>query len=72
MTFPPPGKLALPPGFVQTRLVSGLTGATAMAVARDGRVFVCEQTGALRVVKGGKLLPQPFATFAVTLTRSRA
>ena len=65
MTFPPPGKLSLPPGFVQIQLVSGLTGATAMAIARDGRVFVCEQTGTLRVVKEGKLLPRPFATFQV-------
>src|SRR5262249_32928398 len=65
MTFPPPGKLALPPEFVQTRVVSGLTGATAMAIAGDGRVFVCEQTGALRVVKEGKLLEQPFSTFPV-------
>ena len=31
----------------------GLTGATAMAIAADGRVFVCEQTGTLRVVKDG-------------------
>ena len=36
-----------------------MTGATAMAVAPDGRIFVCEQTGALRVIKGGHLLAEP-------------
>jgi uncharacterized repeat protein (TIGR03806 family) len=31
-----------------------------MAVAPDGRVFVCEQTGSVRVVKDGTLLERPF------------
>ena len=50
----------LPPGFTWAEIASGITGATAMAVAPDGRVFVCEQTGTLRVVKDGKLLDRPF------------
>jgi uncharacterized repeat protein (TIGR03806 family) len=50
----------LPRGFSWTEVASGITGATALAVAPDGRVFVCEQTGALRVVKDGKLLERPF------------
>jgi uncharacterized repeat protein (TIGR03806 family) len=50
----------LPTGFSWTEVASGFTGATAMAVAPDGRVFVCEQTGSLRVVKDGKLLERPF------------
>ncbi len=50
----------LPPGFAWSEVASGITGATAMAVAPDGRVFVCEQTGALRVVKDGTLLERPF------------
>jgi glucose/arabinose dehydrogenase len=33
-----------------------------MAIAPDGRVFVCEQGGALRVVRRGRLLPRPFWT----------
>ena len=36
-----------------------------MAVAPDGRIFVCEQTGTLRVVKDGTLLPEPFVTLDV-------
>jgi putative heme-binding domain-containing protein len=59
------GPVALPPGFTRLRVASGITGATAMEVAPDGRVFVCEQTGALRVVKDGALLAEPFVTVNV-------
>ncbi len=50
----------LPPGFSWSEAASGITGATALAVAPDRRVFVCEQTGTLRVVKDGRLLETPF------------
>lgn len=59
------GPLTLPPGFKAEVVATGLTGATAMEVAGDGRIFVCEQTGALRVIKNGKLLPQPFVKLSV-------
>jgi putative heme-binding domain-containing protein len=59
------GPTALPPSFSSERVASGITGATAMAIAPDGRIFVCEQTGALRVVKCGTLLPQPFVSVEV-------
>ena len=59
------GPVKLPPGFELSKVVGGLTAATALAVAPDGRVFLCEQTGALRVIKGGRLLPEPFLTLAV-------
>ena len=36
-----------------------------MEIAPDGRIFVCEQTGRLRVIKNGVLLPTPFVTLAV-------
>src|SRR5947209_1846255 len=55
----------LPEGFVETVVVSGLNGATAMDVAPDGRVFVCEQGGTLRVVKDGELLAEPFVALKV-------
>ncbi len=55
----------LPHGFVETAIVSGINGATAMDFAPDGRLFVCEQTGALRVVKNDVLLPVPFLTVKV-------
>jgi putative heme-binding domain-containing protein len=59
------GPVKLPRGFELDKVGGGLTAATALAVAPDGRVFVCEQTGALRVIKGGQLRPEPFLTLAV-------
>jgi putative heme-binding domain-containing protein len=65
------GPLTLPAGFRAEVVAGGLSGATALEVAPDGRIFVCEQTGALRVVKGGKLLPEPFVTLPVDATWER-
>jgi glucose/arabinose dehydrogenase len=45
--------------------VAGLTNATAFAQAPDGRFFVAQQGGALRVVKNGSLLATPFHSFSV-------
>lgn len=55
----------LPPGFVETRIVTGLSSPTAMALAPDGRFFVCEQGGSLRVIKNGALLTTPFVALTV-------
>lgn len=55
----------LPPGFTETQLASGLANPTAMALAPDGRTFVCLQGGQLRVIKNGQLLPTPFLTVTV-------
>ncbi|MBI4090369.1 MAG: PQQ-dependent sugar dehydrogenase [Candidatus Kerfeldbacteria bacterium] len=52
--------LALPTGFTEQTYVSGLSRPTAMAFAPDGRLFVTEQTGKLRVIKNGKLLSRSF------------
>jgi putative heme-binding domain-containing protein len=65
------GPLTLPPGFKAEVVVTGLTGATALEVAPDGRIFVCEQSGALRVVKNGKLLAEPFVKLPVDATWER-
>ncbi|MBI4093085.1 MAG: PQQ-dependent sugar dehydrogenase [Candidatus Kerfeldbacteria bacterium] len=54
--------LALPAGFTERTYASGLRTPTAMAFAPDGRLFVAEQAGKLRVIKNGKLLTQPFLT----------
>src|SRR5262249_6938945 len=59
------GPVKLPTGFELTRIVGGLTAATALAVAPDGRVFVCEQKGTLRVIQDGQLRPEPLLTLAV-------
>src|SRR5438477_5561681 len=55
----------LPTGFVETTVASGITSPTAMAIAPDGRIFVCSQTGALRVIKNGVLLATPFVILSV-------
>jgi len=55
---------ALPAGFSRSTFVSGITSgrATTMAFAPDGRLFIAEQDGALRVVKNGTMLATPFVT----------
>ena len=40
--------------------VDGLVRATAFAEAPDGRWFIAQQDGAVRIVKNGALLPAPF------------
>jgi glucose/arabinose dehydrogenase len=60
----------VPPGFTETT-ISGLTSPTAMAMAPDGRIFVSEQTGSLRVIKNGALLATPFVTLTVDSTGER-
>ena len=42
------GALTLPPGFKADVLASGLTGATAMEAAADGRIFLCARRGDAR------------------------
>ncbi len=61
----PAAAATLPTGFTETQVASGLASPTAMAFAPDGRLFVCEQGGRLRVIKNGALLPTPFVTLTV-------
>src|SRR5215470_736305 len=55
----------VPAGFTDSVVAGGLTNPTAMALAPDGRIFVCQQTGQLRVIKNGALLSTPFLTVTV-------
>jgi glucose/arabinose dehydrogenase len=55
----------VPAGFTDTLVANGFSNPTAMALAPDGRIFVCQQGGALRVIKNGALLPTPFLTVTV-------
>ena len=59
------GPITVPDGFQVRTIATGMTGAVALETLPDGRVLLCEQTGALRVVRDGKLLPQPFLTVSV-------
>ena len=51
-----------PPGFVQSEIAAGLSETIAMAFSPDGRLFVCEQPGRVRIVKNGVLLPDALLT----------
>ena len=61
----------LPTGFRETLVAQGLSAPTAMQFAPDGRLFVCEQGGRLRVIKDGVLLPAPFLTVTVSSVGER-
>jgi glucose/arabinose dehydrogenase len=50
------GVATLPPNFARSQVVGGLASPTAMEFAPDGRLFVAEQRGTLRVVKAGGTL----------------
>ena len=43
----------LPTGFTETRIATGISNPTAMALAPDGRIFVAQQGGQLRVTRVG-------------------
>jgi glucose/arabinose dehydrogenase len=61
-----------PSGFTQDEAwVTGLAGSTALAQAPDGRMFVTQQQGTIRVIKNGALLAAPFATMTVDSTGER-
>lgn len=49
----------VPPGFVAEKLATRLNAATAIAPAADGRIFIADQTGPLRVWKHGSVLAEP-------------
>ena len=66
ITLPPQAKAqTLPPGFVDELVVDGLDRPTALAFAPDGRLFVTEQPGRVRVVTSGTLQPTPFVSLTV-------
>ncbi|GAB3699325.1 hypothetical protein GCM10027592_25250 [Spirosoma flavus] len=55
----------LPANFTSQSVVSGLSNPTVSVFAPDGRIFVAQQTGQLRVVKNGTLLATPFISLTV-------
>jgi glucose/arabinose dehydrogenase len=49
----------VPDGFSVEALATNLNAATAFAIAPDGRIFIADQTGPLRVWKNGSMRPVP-------------
>ena len=60
-----------PNGFNQVLVANGIAKPTVMAFAPDGRLFVAQQTGELRIIKNGVLLPQPFISLSVSSAGER-
>lgn len=52
----------IPAGFAESQIATGLDPTT-MTFAPDGRLFLCEKPGRVRVVKNGALLATPFVSF---------
>src|SRR4051812_34906357 len=65
------GAASVPSGFTDVQVVSGLSNPTLMEIAPDGRIFVSEQGGKLRVIKNGALLATPFVSLSVSTTGER-
>ena len=55
----------LPVGFAESVIAGELNNPTTMDMAPDGRIFVAEQSGQLRVIKNGQLLTTPFVSLSV-------
>src|SRR2546430_7219482 len=68
-----PGSIAAPPQDFQTSLVvgDGLDQPSGMEIAPDGRIFILERGGKIKVVKNGQLLPTPFADLPSQTTGDR-
>jgi glucose/arabinose dehydrogenase/chitodextrinase len=62
---------AVPPGFTDALIAGSLNMPTAMEFSPDGRIFVSEKDGDLRVIKNGALLSQPFVSLSVNSVGER-
>ena len=61
----------VPSGFVDSVFVQLPSDATAMKFSPDGRLFVCQQSGRLRVIQNGTLLATPFVQLTVDASGER-
>ncbi len=59
------------PGFARVQVGGTIASPTVMDFAPDGRIFVAQQTGALRVIKNGALLAAPFISLTVNSSGER-
>ncbi|MFZ2523234.1 MAG: PQQ-dependent sugar dehydrogenase [Minisyncoccia bacterium] len=58
-------------GFQESTFVNGISTPTAMEFSPDGRLFVAEKGGRLRIIKNGVLLSTPFVTLNVDTSSER-
>jgi glucose/arabinose dehydrogenase len=68
-----PSGAAAPPADFQTSLVvgDGLDQPSGFEIAPDGRIFVLERPGKIRIIKNGQLLAEPFAELPSEATGDR-
>jgi glucose/arabinose dehydrogenase len=64
LLFACPTWAQLPAGFAALREASDLDP-TGMTLAPDGRIFILEKNGRIRILRNGTILPDPFLTLAV-------
>ena len=62
---------SFPTGFSQVSVADGINKPTVLTFAPDGRIFVAEQGGKLRVIKNGNLLSTPFISLNVNASGER-
>ncbi len=58
-------------GFSKVEVATGMANPTAMTVAPDGRIFICQQNGAVIVFKNGAKLPTPALQLSVNTSGER-
>ena len=61
----------LPTGFQEQVISTSLATPTSMDIAPDGRIFIAQQPGQIRIAKNGAVLPTAFATITVDFVQSR-
>jgi PKD repeat protein len=59
-----------PSGFIEETIASGLPFATGMAFAPDGRLFITQKNGQVRVWQNGTLLTTPFVDISAQVADS--
>ncbi len=62
---------SFPNGFSRVQVASGISKPTVLTFAPDGRIFIAEQGGKLRVLKNGNLLSTPFVSLGVNSSGER-
>jgi glucose/arabinose dehydrogenase len=62
---------AYPAGFSEEIVVPGLDAPNAFDFAPDGRIFICQQGGQVRIFKNGALLPAAFVSLNVNAESER-
>src|SRR2546423_10265807 len=67
----PPAAAQLPAGFEDSAHIPGITNPIAMAYAPDGRLFICERAGRIRIYKDEQLLPTAFGQLNVSTSSER-